>query len=166
VTTYNANRLRTPDFFWIVPLGGLFIIVGLTLAQYPDIFQLINNYARTLSDTNRPVMPPLRLGEAITFFFLVSGVWGLVAAGLRFVFGHTPVKAVGDIMGSFFAFLIAYLVFQYYHGTIRATSFIPLLIVGLGVVIIANAVASHLYNTRQQTIYRNSLSRNFLQAIG
>jgi hypothetical protein len=155
VTTFQNNRLRTPDFFWIVPLGGFFIIVGLTLAQYPDIFQLISNYFRTLTETNRAVMPPLRLGQAIVFFFLVSGGWGLVAAALRFVFGHSPAKAVGDIMGSFFAFLIAFLLNQYYQGTVSALSLIPLLIVGLGVVVIINAVASHLQ--RRTQFYRRTV---------
>lgn len=155
VTTFESNRVRAPDFFWIVPLGGFFIIVGLTLAQYPDVFQLIGNYFRTLTESNTFVRPPLRLGEATVFFFLVSGGWGLVAAALRFVFGHAPAKAVGDVMGSFFAFLVAFLVNQYYHGAVSAASLIPLLIVGLGVVVIVNAIASHLQ--RRTQFYRRTV---------
>ena len=142
-TTFETERMRRPDFYWVVPLGGFLIIVGLTLSQYPDIFSMVGDYFRVLSETGKASMPPLRLGEAIIFFFTVAGAWGLFAAALRFVFGHSGSRAVGDIMGSFFAFLIAYPVYSYYHAGLSAAAILPLIIVGLGVVVIVNAIASH-----------------------
>ena len=151
----EQERLRPSqraDIFWVVPLGGLFIIFGLTLAVYPDVFQRTWSYFRLLAVNGRPLLPPYSLGQVIMFFFNVAGVWGLVSAGLRFVFGHPASKAVGDVMGGFFAFFLAYILSLYYRGEIAGISLIPLAVVGLGIVIVVNAIASHLEVTRSRLL--------------
>ncbi len=153
MSTLDQGRVREtvrPDFFWVVPLGGIFIIFGLTFAVYPDVFQRIWNYMRLLAVNGRPLLPPYTLGQVIMFFFNVAGVWGLVSAGLRFVFRHPARKAVGDVAGAFFAFFLAYILSLYYGGSIAGISLISLAIVGLGVVIVVNAIGSHLNLSRRK----------------
>lgn len=138
----ETSAHKKKDSFWIVPTVGFLITIALTVIIYPNLPQDIIVYFKTFERYGGPVLPPYNIGQALIFFFSISGMWGLVAASLRYVFRHPVKKVVEDVMGSFFAFFIAFILSAYYAGTITGRKLILLFIVGLIAVIAINVIAS------------------------
>lgn len=138
----ETSAHKKKDSFWIVPTVGFLITIALTVIIYPNLPQDIIVYFKTFERYGGPVLPPYNIGQALIFFFSISGMWGLVAASLRYVFRHPVKKVVEDVMGSFFAFFIAFILSAYYAGTITGRKLILLFIIGLVVVIAINVIAS------------------------
>jgi len=134
----ETSAHKKKDSFWVVPTVGFLITIALTLLIYPNLPQDIIVYFKTFERYGGPVLPPYNIGQALIFFFSISGMWGLVAASLRYVFRHPVKKVVEDVMGSFFAFILS----AYYAGTITGRKLILLFIVGLIAVIAINVIAS------------------------
>ena len=133
---------KRKDAFWIVPTVGFLITIALTLLIYPNLPEDIIVYFKTFERDGRPVLPPYNIGQALIFFFSISGMWGLVAASVRYVFRQPAKKVVEDVMGSFFAFFLSLILSAYYAGTITGRKLILLFIIGLVVVIAVNVIAS------------------------
>lgn len=89
---------------------------GLTISQYPNVFSLITRYFETWGTLGYPVLPGYALGPVIIYFFTVSGIWGLVSAGLRFAFTNFLSRPMRDIVGALFALYVANAFSQLYLG--------------------------------------------------
>jgi len=145
MTTISARETsahKKRDSFWVVPTVGFLITVALTLLIYSDLPQDIIVYFKTFERYGGLVLPPYNIGQALIFFFSISGMWGLVAASLRYVFRHPAKKVVEDVMGGFFAFFLAFILSAYYSGIITGRKLILIFIVGLIAVIAINVIAS------------------------
>ncbi|HZW58619.1 MAG TPA: zinc ribbon domain-containing protein [Nitrososphaerales archaeon] len=134
-------RRREEDGWWgaVRALGFLAIIV-LTIVTYPNVFSLIADYFRSFVTYGHPVLPPYSLGQVIIFFFNVSGIWGLIAAGLRFAFTNSYVRAAQDVAGALFALYIARTFTEFYARAFGGWGLLGYLALGLVGVIIASAL--------------------------
>jgi hypothetical protein len=86
-----------------------------------------------------PVLPVYGLGQIVIYFLTISGIWGLVAAALRFAFTNSLSRPMRDIVGALFALYIASSFSQFYARTITGWGLVLAFIVGLAIVITADA---------------------------
>ncbi len=140
---WRRDRGATDGWWGAVNAFGFLLIIGLTISQYPNVFTLISRYFESWGTLGYPVLPGHALGQVVIYFFTVSGVWGLVSAGLRFAFTNSLSRPMRGIVGALFALYIANAFSQFYAGTIRGTALALTFFVGLGVVIIANALIAY-----------------------
>jgi hypothetical protein len=129
-----------PDILGAVSAGGFLIILALAWLSYPNILSLIIDYFQGFQTPTGFVWPSYGLGQPIMFILNLSGVWGLIIAGLRLVLMHSPGRAVNDVAGALFSFYLAYVLSQYYQGIVTANNLVPLFLVGLGILIIVNVI--------------------------
>ena len=150
---YRRERRRGRGDWWgAVTAVGFFVIIGATIIKYPDVFTRIIDYFTSFGVYGHPVLPSYALGQVIVYFFLVSGVWGIVAAALRFAFTGAMSKAAQDAVGGIFALYISNAFAQFYSHSYGGWGLIGILAVGLVVVIVANALIAFLVpgeSTRQ-----------------
>jgi hypothetical protein len=150
---WGRDRGATDGWWGAVNAFGFLIIIGLTISQYPNVFSLIGRYFETWGILGYPVLPGYALGRVIIYFLTISGIWGLVSAGLRFAFTNSLSRPMRDIVVALFALFIANAFSQFYAGTIRGSALVLTFFVGLAVVIIANALIAYYVPRRLQTVH-------------
>ena len=140
----HERRRRPEDDWWgVVTAAGFFVIIGLTIFAYPDVFSRIIDYLESFATYGHPVLPPYSLGEVIIYFFYLSGIWGLIAAGLRFALTNRITKPTQDVVGALFALYIGNSFSMFYAGAYGGWGLLGTLILGLAVVIIASALIGY-----------------------
>jgi len=120
----------------------ILIVLAVSYLAYPISVSLIVDYFRSLEMQQRFVKPPTALLNPVIFFFNLVGVWSLFLAGLRLVFQRSARKAIGDLAGGLFSFFIAFLLTNYANDVIRGQAALAYFIVGIGLLIIVNAIVS------------------------
>jgi hypothetical protein len=118
---------------------GFLLIIGLTISQYPDVFARVDAYFDSWGVYGHPVLPAYGLGQIVIYFLTISGIWGLVAAALRFAFTNSFSRPIRDIVGALFALYVASSFSQFYARTITESGLVLAFIVGLAKVVVANA---------------------------
>ncbi|MDA4124081.1 MAG: zinc ribbon domain-containing protein [Thaumarchaeota archaeon] len=140
---WRPDRGTTDGWWGAVSAFGFLIIIGLTISQYPNAFTLMNRYFIGWGTVGYPFLPGYALGQVVIYFFTLCGIWGLVSAGLRFAFTNSISRPMRSVVGALFAFYIASVFSQYYAGTIAGSALVLTFFVGLGVVIVANALIAY-----------------------
>jgi len=134
---------------------GFLVVIGLTIARFPDVFVLILRYLESWGTYGYPVLPPSALGQVIVFFLTAGGVWGLVSSGLRLAFSGRLRRPLRDIVGDVFSLYVAYAFAQFYARTIRGAGLVLAFFIGLAAVVLVNALITHFVprrrGTRQET---------------
>ena len=128
---------------------GFLIIIGLTIAWYPDVFVLFFRYLGSWGTHGYPVLPPFALGQVIVFLFTASGVWGLASSAMRLVFSSRLRRPVRNIVGAVFSLYVAYIFTQFYARAIRGAGLVLAFFVGLAAMVLANALVTHLLPRRK-----------------
>ena len=126
----------------ILGFAGFFIVIGLTLQAFPDIVSRGSSLADIFANGQFNI--PYRIGQPIIFFLTLAGIWGVAAGGLRAIFTQFKRNAIGDVIWGFFAIFVAALFRWYYGGIIGIADFGPLIVIGLGLVIVANVAVWYL----------------------
>lgn len=140
----RERRRRRGDWWGAVTALGFIVIIGATIINYPDVFTRIIDYFASFGVYGHPVLPSYSLGQVIVYFFLVAGIWGIVAAGLRFAFTGAMSNAAQDAVGGIFALYISNVFSQFYSHSYGGWGLVGLLAAGLVVVIVANALIAFL----------------------
>lgn len=138
----ERRRERRGDWWGVVTALGFLVIIGATIIRYPDVFTRIIDYFTSFGIYGHPVLPSYSLGQVIVYFFLVAGIWGIVAAALRFAFTGAISRATQDTVGGLFALYISSVFSRFYAHAYGGWGLVGLLVIGLAVVIVANALIS------------------------
>lgn len=138
------------DAVWgAVRAVGILVIIGLTIAYYPDVFVLLFRYLESWGSYGYPVLPPRALGEVAIFLFSASGAWGIVSAGVRFALTSRLRETMHDIVGGVFSVYVAFIFTQFYAGTVRGAGLVLLFFLGLAGMVIVDAIVSHFVPRRR-----------------
>jgi len=137
----NRNHSKRENDWWgLVTALGFFVIIGLTIAAYPDVLTRAAKYLESFATYGHPVLPPYDLGQVLIYLFNLSGIWGLVAAFLRFLVTSNVSRSARDGVGALFSLYTAYILTRFYGGAIGGWDLVWMWIVGLVVLIIVNAL--------------------------
>ena len=137
-----ARRREEADYLGALSAGVILIVLAVAYLRYPISVSLIVDYFRSLEIQQGFVKPPSALLNPVIFFFNLVGVWSILLAGLRLVFQRNARKAIGDLAGGLFSFFIAFLLTNYANDVIRGQAALAYFIVGIGLLIIVNAIVS------------------------
>jgi len=143
---------RENDWWGLVTAAGFLIIIGLTIVSYPDVFNRIGNYLESFATYGHPVLPPHSLGQIIIYFLNLSGIWGLIAAALRFVVTGSGSRAARDGVGALFSLYTAGILTQFYAGAFGGWGLVGMWFVGLVVLIVADALIT-IFVPRRFSLY-------------
>lgn len=153
--THESNpwRDREPaDAAWgAVRAVGFLVVIGLTIAYYPDVFVLFFRYLGSWGAYGYPVLPPRALGEVIIFLFMAGGVWGIVSAAARLALSSHLRKAMHDVVGGAFSVYLAFVLTRFYAEMIRGAGLALLFFLGLAAVVLIDAIIGHFVPRRGKT---------------
>jgi hypothetical protein len=147
----SPETLREEALFGAVSAGVVLLLLALTVLRYPSIFTVLGDYFTSMGDTGTLLRPPSLILHAGAFFFAAVGLWTLALAVMRFLVQRSSRRALGDVVGALFSFLVAFVLSGYAAGRYGGGTSIALIVVGLGAVIIANGVIAAA-TRRQKTI--------------
>lgn len=140
----------------MITFAGFLVIVALTISAYPDVFTRIINYLESFGRYGYPVLPSYNVGQVMIYFLNLSGIWGLIAAALRFFLTGYRSRAARDGVGALFSLYTANLLTQFYAGAFRGSGLVGLWVVGLVVVIVADALITFFVPRRVSPYTRNA----------
>lgn len=138
------HDMEPVDAAWgAVRAVGFLVIIGLTIAYYPDVLVLLFRYLESWGSYGYPVLPPRALGEVIIFLFTAGGVWGMGSAGARLALSSRLRETMRDAVGGAFSLYVAFIFTQFYAGTTRGAGLVLLFFLGLAAMVLVNAIISH-----------------------
>jgi hypothetical protein len=135
------------DILGGLSFGVVLILLAITYIRYPVAPETVITYIQRLANQRVFLKPPVILLNFSIFFFYASGVWGLVLSALRLLIQHNTRRTVTDLLGAFFSIYCGYLLSNYLDDMITSQESFAYFIVGIGVLIIGNAVI-YLLNER------------------
>jgi len=145
---FPRRRREQADYLGALSAGVILIVLAVTYIRYPINFSLIVDYFQSLIVSQRYVKPPLALLNPAIFFFNVVGVWSLVLSGLRIVLQRSVRRAIGDFAGGLFSLFFAFLLTNYANNILRGQAVLAYFIVGIGLLMVVNAIISFAYPKR------------------
>jgi hypothetical protein len=156
-TWWNRNSERNRygrenDWWGLVTAIGFLVIIGLTIAAYPDVFSRVIRYLESFGTYGHPVLPPYYLGQVMIYLLNLSGVWGIIAAALRFVLTGSASRAARDGVGAIFSLCTASILTRFYEGFFNGWGLVGMWIVGLVILIIADALITF-FVPRRMALY-------------
>ncbi len=145
----SLKRYEGEGFLGAVSAGVILIILAMTYLRHPGVFSAFVGYVRALEVVQGFVRPPATLVEPIVFFLEAIAVWSLVLAVLRMVVQRSVRKAVGEVAGALFSLFVAFLLTEYLREAYAGRTVLAYLVIGAGIVVIINALASGVFPDRQ-----------------
>jgi hypothetical protein len=97
-------------------------------------------YIQRLANQRVFLKPPVILLNFSIFFFYASGAWGLVLSALRLILTSNSRQTLTDLLSAFFSIYCGYLFTNYLEDVVTSQGAFAYFIVGIGVLIIGNAV--------------------------
>jgi len=153
---YDRNRYRRDNDWWgLVTALGFLVVIGLTIAAYPDAFSRLIKYLESFATYGHPVLPSYNLGQVLIYLFNLSGIWGLIAAALRFFVTGSASRAARDGVGAIFSLYTASILTRFYAGFFNGWGLVGMWIVGLVILIIADALITFFVPRRMQLYNRS-----------
>jgi len=132
-------RERGPDIIGLVSAGAILIIIGLAYVRNPIDPSVITDYFQRMGTQRTFIKPPSVLFDAAIFLFYAVGVWSIVLSGLRIIFQRSVRNALGDLIGGFFSFFVAFLLTSYAEGVFTGRVTLAYFVIAIGVLVILNA---------------------------
>jgi hypothetical protein len=120
--------------------GADLIFLAITYIRYPVAPETVITYIQRLANQRVFLKPPLILLNFSIFFFYASGAWGFVLSALRLLIQRNIRQTVTDLLSAFFSIYCGYLLTNYLEDVITSQGAFAYFIVGIGVLIIGNAV--------------------------
>jgi len=141
----SASKIRersreVGDILRVVSAGVILTVIGLTYIRYPVHPSVIIGYFESMGNRGTFIKPPLILLSAAVFFFCAVGVWGIALSALRIVFQRSVAKALGDLIGGFFSFFLAFLLTSYATDVFSVRTALAYFVVAIGLLVIVKAI--------------------------
>lgn len=137
-----ARMRRQTDILGAVSAGAILIILAVTYLTYPIDWSVIQSYLENMGRMGRYIRPPAILFDPAILFFSLIAIWSIALSGLRVLLERNLRRAISDLGGGLFSFLIAFLLTSYRDDMITERSVLALLIIGIGAIVILNALVS------------------------
>jgi hypothetical protein len=131
---------RRSDILGGLSAGVVLILLAITYIRYPVAPETVITYIQRLANQRVFLKPPLILLNFSIFFFYASGAWGFVLSALRLLIQRNIRQTVTDLLSAFFSIYCGYLLTNYLEDVITSQGAFAYFIVGIGVLIIGNAV--------------------------
>jgi hypothetical protein len=112
----------------------------LTFLRYPNSFNVLGDYFRSMGDLGAFIRPPWVILEAASFFFASIGLWSFVMAVLRLLVQRSARRALNDVVGGLFSLYVAFVVSSYAAVRIGGVGALALVVVGLGALVIVHGI--------------------------
>ncbi len=132
------------DAAWgAVSAVGFLVILGLTIAEYPDVITLLVRYLESWGTYGHPVLPPYALGQAIIFLFTAGGIWGLVSSALRLTTTNRIARPMRNVVGAGFSLFIAFVLYEFYANAIHGAEVVLAFFIGLAAMVLLDALIDY-----------------------
>jgi len=124
----------------LLSIGVILIVVAITYLRFPIDSSIIINYFKNMANQGIILKPPLSLIQPIIFFLHAIGIWTLVLAGLHLVLWRRMKKAIENLVGGLFIFVLALLVNSYSTDVITGRITLAYLSIAFGSLIVVNVL--------------------------
>lgn len=124
----------------LLSVGVLLIVLAITYMQFPIDSSIIINYFKDMANQGIVLKPPLSLLKPVIFFLRAIGIWTLVLAGLYLVLWRRLKKAIENLVGGLFIFVLAFLVNSYSTNVITGRITLAYLAIAIGSLVVVNVL--------------------------
>lgn len=131
---------KRPDILGAISAGVILIILAVTYIRYPINLTIIIDYFKSIANQGAFLKPPLILFDPTIFFLYAAGVWGIVLSGLRIVFQRSVRKSLGDLVGGFFSFFLAFLLTNYASDAFTGRTTLAYFVIAIGFLIVVISI--------------------------
>jgi len=128
------------DVLGLASVGVILILIALTYIRNPISPSVIIDYFEIMGNKGTFIKPPPIFFDAGVFFLYAVGVWGIVLSGLRMIFQRSTRKSLGDLVGAFFSFFLAFILTQYANNVFSGHLALAYFVIGVGLLVIINAI--------------------------
>lgn len=136
----HSRRKRRTDILGGLSAGVVLIILAISYLRYPVDPETVTSYIQRLATQNVFLKPPIIVLNFGIFFFYASGAWRLVLSTLRLVVQHNIRQTLTDLLGALFSVYCGFLLTNYLENVVTSQGAFAYFIVGIGVLIVGNAV--------------------------
>lgn len=136
----SPRRKRRSDILGGLSVGIVLILLAISYIRYPVAPEAVIAYIQRLANQRLFLKPPVIILNFSIFFFYTSGAWGLVLSALRLILTSNIRHTLTDLLSAFFSIYCGYLLTNYLEDVVRSQGAFAYFIVGIGVLIIGNAV--------------------------
>jgi len=119
---------------------GFLVVIGLTIARYPDVFLLLFRYIESWGTYGFPVLPPYALGQVIVFLSAASGAWGLLSSGLALGLSSRLRRPMRNVVSALFSLYLATILTMFYDKTFRGVELVLAFFLGLAAMVVVNGL--------------------------
>ena len=144
----SPRRYEGEGFLGALSAGVILIILAIAYLRYPNVFSAFVGYLRSWEFAQGFVRPPPVLVEPVVFFLEGVAVWSLVLAVLRMIVQRSTRRAVGEVVGALFCLFVAFLLTEYIGDVYAGRTVLAYLVIGVGCVVVLNALASAAFPDR------------------
>jgi hypothetical protein len=124
----------------LLSLGVVLIVLALTYMLFPLDFSIVLSYFKAMANQGIVLKPPPSLLKPVIFFLNALGIWTLVLAGLYFVVWRRLQKAIENLVGGLFLFVLAFLVNSYSTDLFTGRITLAYLAIAVGSLVIVNVL--------------------------
>ena len=136
----EEKKCKRVDILGAISAGIILIIFVVTYIKYPINPSIIIEYFESMTEQRAFIKPPSTFFDPAIFFLYAAGVWGIVLSGLRILFQRSARKALGDLIGGFFSFFLAYLLTNYAADVYSGRTTLAYFVMSIGLLIGANSI--------------------------
>ena len=131
---------RRTDILGGLSAGVVLILLAISYLQYPVALETVTSYVQRLATQRAFLKPPIIILNFSIFFFYASGAWGLVFSALRLIVQRNIRQTLTDLLGALFSIYCGFLLTNYLEDIVTSQSAFAYFIVGIGILIVGNAV--------------------------
>lgn len=136
----GVNGDKESNILNLLTLGVILIVLAITYLQFPINSSIIINYFKNMANQGIVLKPPLSLLQPLIFFLHAMGIWTLVLAGLHLVLLRRMKKAIENLTGGLFTFVLAFLVNSYSTDVISGRITLAYLAIAVGSLVVVNVL--------------------------
>lgn len=136
----RLNGDKDSNVLTILSLGVILIVLAITYMLFPLDFSIVITYFKAMANQGIVLKPPPSLLKPVIFFLNAIGIWTLVLAGLSLVVWRRVKKAIENLVGGLFIFVLAFLVNRYSNDFITGRITLAYLAMAVGSLVIVNVL--------------------------
>ena len=136
----RPRQKRRTDILGGLSAGVVLILLAISYLRYPVALETVTSYIQRLAMQRVFLKPPIIILNFSIFFFYASGAWGLVLSTLRLIVQRNIRQTLTDLLSALFSIYCGFLLTNYLEDVITSQGAFAYFIVGIGVLIVGNAV--------------------------
>ncbi len=138
-STLPRQKRRT-DKLGGLSAGVVLILLAISYLRYPVAPETVTSYIQRLATQRVFLKPPIIILNFFIFFFYTSGAWGILLSALRLIVQHNIRQTLTDLLSALFSIYCGFLLTNYLDDIVTSHDAFAYFIVGIGALIIGNAI--------------------------